>query len=144
MSTQQTALPIDSNLLRDAVHQVLHGEEVLRGAISLAIVDNATIHSLNVKYLRHDYPTDVLSFLLDDSMEHWEGEIVVSAEMAAQQATGYGWSAEEELLLYVIHGLLHLAGHGDHDAPSQAKMRACEDKYLALLGRRRGAETDPN
>ena len=81
--------------------------------ISVAVVDDATIAVLNRQFLRHEGPTDVLSFLLEQDEDGLEGEVVVSAETARRTAPRFGWSEGEELLLYVIHGTLHLAGYDD-------------------------------
>jgi probable rRNA maturation factor len=115
------------------------------GEISIAIVDDARMHELNRQYLAHDYPTDVLSFVLerDEEAKSLDGEIVVSADYAAREAPRYGWTASDELLLYVIHGALHLVGHDDQSPDSKAAMRAVETVVLARLGlrHRHDAET---
>jgi probable rRNA maturation factor len=102
--------------------------------VSIAVVDNAEIHALNRRHLQHDYPTDVLSFLLEETGERLEGEIVASAQTAAAQAARYGWSAEDELLLYVIHGALHLVGYDDQTPEAQERMRRRESQLLAHFG----------
>ena len=85
----------------------------------MAIVDDPTIHELNRRYLDHDYATDVLSFAFEQSPVLIDGEIVVSGYMAAATAARCGWPAEDELLLYLIHGTLHLVGFDDQ-APDHA------------------------
>lgn len=135
IANEQSKHAFDADLLRQAVRIVLAGESVEQADISVAIVDDATIHGLNLKYLQHDYATDVLSFLLNSSGEPLEGEIVVSAETGAREASRYGWNKEDELLLYLIHGTLHLIGHDDASDANRAAMRAKERQYLAELGR---------
>jgi probable rRNA maturation factor len=102
--------------------------------VNVAIVDDATIHGLNRRHLQHDYPTDVLSFPLEDSRDKLAGEIVVSAETAQREAAAYGWSGDEELCLYVVHGALHLAGLRDKTSAEKRAMRAAEERVLAELG----------
>ena len=63
--------------------------------------------------MNHDWPTDVLSFVLDDDDGHLEGEVIISADTAAAAAAEVGWPAAAEQLLYVIHGMLHLVGYRD-------------------------------
>ncbi|MEN0112135.1 MAG: rRNA maturation RNase YbeY, partial [Planctomycetota bacterium] len=82
----------------------------------------------------HDYPTDVLSFPLVDEPPHLVGEVIVSADTAITSAAEYGWPAEHELLLYVVHGVLHLAGRRDKTEEESATMRADEARYLRLVG----------
>ncbi|HEY1602340.1 MAG TPA: rRNA maturation RNase YbeY [Pirellulales bacterium] len=134
VTDEQTRVPIDEERLRTAIAAVVGSGSRQRATISLAVVDNATIHTLNRRYLDHDYPTDVLSFVLEDDQESLGGEIIVSGDMAADTAPQYGWSAEDELLLYVIHGSLHLIGYDDHTATDAARMRMEETRYLALFG----------
>ncbi len=92
----------------------------------MAAVDDRTIHQLNRRYLDHDYPTDVLSFVLEEGPGTVEGEIIVSGDTAAASAPGYGWPAQDELLLYVIHGMLHLVGYDDKSPADAARMRQAE------------------
>jgi probable rRNA maturation factor len=117
------------------VRHVLEAEGWQDAEVSLAVVDDPTIHELNRRYLGHDYPTDVLSFLLsDDGARRLEGEVVVSADTAARSAEQFGWTAGDELLLYVIHGTLHLAGYDDQSPDDLARMRDRERTHLAAFG----------
>ena len=134
ISNQQTHVPIDEDLLRRAVCLVLSKERISEGSVSLAILDNAAIRKLNAQFLSHDYETDGLSFVLEPDPEESEGEIILSGEMAREQAAFHGWSAESELLLYLVHGTLHLAGYLDGLPEEAAQMRAKEAHYLGLLG----------
>ena len=63
-----------------------------------------------------------------------EGEIVASAEMAATMAGDGKWSAEAELILYVVHGLLHICGYDDLTPEEKCIMRARERAILSELG----------
>ena len=69
-----------------------------------------------------------------DSPDRLEGEIVVSAETAQKNAPEFGWSPEEELCLYVVHGALHLAGYRDKTASEERAMRQAEQETLADIG----------
>ena len=132
ISDRQARLKVDKKRLREAVRNVLSDAGYEQGEISVAIVDDPTIHELNRKYLNHDYPTDVLSFLLsDEGDESIEGEVIVSADTAANMAEQYSWSADDELLLYVIHGTLHIAGYDDLEPELQQAMREQERIQLA-------------
>ncbi len=134
VSNRQELLPIDQERIGAVIRAVLQGEGLASAIISVGIVDDPAIHALNVQYLAHDYATDVLSFLLDETDQGPEGEIIVSAEMAARQAPRFAWRAEDELTLYLVHGALHLLGYDDHDAADAARMRQKEQFYLARLG----------
>ena len=130
------SLSNDHSRLETAVRQVLGEAGIVSGEISVAIVADAQMHELNRQYLQHDYPTDVLSFVLeyDAAKKSLDGEIIVSSDYATREAARYGWSADDELLLYVIHGALHLVGHDDQTPEGQAAMRVAESKHLANFG----------
>ncbi len=130
ITNEQSQYEVDCEQLRAAVVGVVDEAEITKGEVSLAIVDDATIHTLNVQYLQHDYPTDVISFVLEQAAGHLEGEVIVSAEMAATVAQEYGWSTQHELLLYVIHGTLHLVGYDDKDPQQKIEMQAAERRHL--------------
>lgn len=134
MSNRQSHLDLDSELLAEAVRSVLKAEGFTHATISLAVVDDKTIHGLNRQFLSHDYPTDVLSFLLSDEDGCVEGEVVVSAETAISSALDYDWPVLNELALYVIHGTLHLAGYDDHNWEDRRTMREQESRHLRKLG----------
>lgn len=125
---------VDQQKLARAAQRVLEEEEVPRATVSLAIVDDPTIHELNRRYLQHDWATDVLSFVLDEHRGCLEGEVIVSADTAAAAAERFGWSLEDELLLYVVHGTLHLAGYDDTTPDARREMRSRERHYLAHYG----------
>ena len=128
-------VPLDYAKLRETARVVLEGEDVPEAQISLAFVDNPTIHRLNKQFLNHDEPTDVLSFPMSGpKAKCLEGELVIGAEVAKAQADERGHEVAAELGLYVIHGLLHLCGYDDHDEGDAKKMRERERHYLRTLG----------
>jgi probable rRNA maturation factor len=134
LSNQQSRHPIDEARLTEAASAILQDSAYLSAAISLAVVDDETIHELNRRHLEHDWPTDVLSFVLEDNGDHLEGEVILSADTAAAAANEHGHSAAEEQLLYVIHGMLHLVGYDDKADDNAREMRAAEAGYLQQLG----------
>jgi probable rRNA maturation factor len=135
IATPQEMVAVDRGRMREIVRQVLEAEEVADYEISLAFVDNSTIHRLNKRYLDHDEPTDVLSFPLSDpNAKKLAGELVLGVEVARDQAAERGHDIQAELALYVIHGLLHLCGYDDKSATSAVAMRERERYHLARLG----------
>ncbi len=135
IKNQQEAVPVDFRRLREAARAVLDGEGKGDARVGIALMDNASIHALNKRYLDHDEPTDVLSFpLTDPGSRRLEGDVAVGAEVAQAQAVGRGHDLQAELALYVIHGLLHLCGYDDHDEAGRAAMRQRERHYLQRLG----------
>lgn len=131
--TNETDVDVDSARIAAAVQMVLADADCTAANVSIAIVDDATIHRLNRQFLAHDYPTDVLSFVLEEP-PLLEGEIIASIDTARREAAEAGWSAAHELLLYAVHGALHLIGHRDKQPAESAAMRAAERAVLERLG----------
>ena len=135
VASPQEAVPIDRGRIREIGRAVLEGESIGAAKISVAFVDDATIHTLNKRYLDHDEPTDVLSFPLSGpGAKTLEGELVIGAEVALRQSQERGHGTDVELALYVIHGVLHLCGYDDLTDEAAAEMRAKERQYLRALG----------
>lgn len=135
IATPQEVVAVDRGRMRDVVRTVLLEEKVADYEISLAFVDNPTIHRLNKLYLDHDEPTDVLTFPLSDpSATKLAGELILGVEVARDQAAERGHDVQIELALYVIHGLLHLCGYDDKSSSDASDMRRRERHHLAKLG----------
>ena len=130
IANQQTSVSLDRVRLRRAVRAILKDASIREARISLAFVDDPTIARLNEQFLDHRGPTDVLSFVLDSGEGRLEGEVVVSAETASREAPRFGWTPHDELLLYVVHGTLHLVGYDDQTAGRRVRMRAREREVL--------------
>jgi probable rRNA maturation factor len=134
LANEQSAHPIDAEKLVAAARAVLEESQFDSAQVSLAVVDDPTIHELNRRHLNHDWPTDVLSFVLENHDGHVEGEVILSADTAAISAQEVGWPAAAEQMLYVIHGVLHLVGYRDKSDSDAQQMRAAERAILARFG----------
>jgi probable rRNA maturation factor len=138
--------PVDEEWLIDRLQAALAAEGVTGGEVTLALVDDAEIHRINREYLQHDWPTDVISFSYVENEPQggraWprgtgrqlDGELVISVETAARDAARHDWSLYAELLLYGVHGLLHLCGYDDLTAEERPLMRRRERELLSLFG----------
>jgi probable rRNA maturation factor len=134
LANEQSVHAVDAERLLSAARRILEDSPFKSSTISVAVVDDPRIYALNQKFLQHDWPTDVLSFLLDSSDEHLDGEIILSADTASAAAEEHGTTAADEQLLYVIHGMLHLLGYDDVQPADAAQMRAAEQRYLKQFG----------
>jgi probable rRNA maturation factor len=127
---------IDAARLRRLVARVLAGE----GAdplteVGIVLWRDRPVAELNVRFLGHRGPTDVLAFPSDP--RGWPpgeprplGEVVVSVDRAREQARERGLELQTEVDRLVAHGVLHLLGHRDDTAAARARMRRREDRYL--------------
>ena len=100
--------------------------------ISVAVVSDRRIASLNETYLNHPGPTDVLSFDLGDGPV--DGEVVISLDTARRESQARGHSLAAELLLYAVHGTLHLLGFDDRTKADARRMRSEQERILTGLG----------
>ena len=126
---------LDFTGLKSAAVAVLEGEGIRDAKVTIAFVDNAHIHRLNKQFLHHDEPTDVLTFPSSPpGAKKLEGDIAIGMEIAREYAAERGHDVKLELMLYVVHGCLHLCGYTDTDDESAAEMRVKERQYLAQLG----------
>jgi probable rRNA maturation factor len=133
IADEQSLRPIDDalmNRLIEAVRVVAADFGFRKGEISIAVLDDTAIRVVNRDYLNHDWATDAITFPFEASDGFLEGEILVSRETADRVASSLSWSGDDELLLYVIHGTLHLVGLDDQDDDSRAVMKSAERKYL--------------
>jgi probable rRNA maturation factor len=102
--------------------------------LSVAVLGDPAIRAINRARLAHDYPADVLSFALEDGRDGLLGALALGGDVARREAASRGHSAYHELLLYAVHGTLHLLGHDDHAPRARARMRRAERAWLAALG----------
>jgi probable rRNA maturation factor len=104
--------------------------------LSLAIVPAKPMSSLHKKFLGQSGPTDVLTFELDhDSRGRTiAGEIIICSTIARARARRLAHPVAHELLLYAVHGLLHLSAFDDRTASTFAAMHAKEDEILTRIG----------
>lgn len=133
---EQTTLVVDFERMRRAITQILLDAGVTRGKMEIAVLASEPMHEMNVEFLGHDYPTDVLAFAIEDDIPNGllEGNIVICSDVAVEIAPEYHWAPEEELLLYSIHGALHLVGYDDHTPEDAPLMHAKEREYLQFVG----------
>jgi len=93
--------------------------------LDVALVDDAAIAEVHGRFLGDPTPTDVITF------DH--GEILVGVETAARQAADHREPPGRELLRYMVHGLLHLAGHDDHEEPARKRMMCEQERIVAEI-----------
>jgi probable rRNA maturation factor len=105
--------------------------------LNLRIVDDEQMRELHRRHRGSAETTDVLTFetlAAETAAEPIEADIAVCADVAERQAVLRGHSIERELLLYAVHGLLHCAGHDDHDDAAAEAMHAEEDRIMERIG----------
>lgn len=144
--TNETDIVLESNLeslINAAMSCVLKHESISAdGEVSLLLVDNEKIRSLNRDYRNKDTVTDVLSFPQYDSIKEdginepfvYLGDIVISLDQAKSQAEEFNHSVEREIVYLVVHSLLHLLGYDHMTDTDKSQMRSHEKAILKELG----------
>lgn len=128
---------IGSSGVKKAAILVLKSFRIPRAEIGITFVTDGKIKALNKKYLKRERFTDVISFLLEgggvSKNKTLIGDIYISSDRASGNALRFGTSFRRELLLYTIHGALHLLGKGDEGPKEKAEMQRLEKKFLDSL-----------
>ena len=101
------------------------------GDINIIFCSDNYILDINIKYLQHDYFTDIITF------DYCEGDLVsgdlfISIDSVRENALHYQVKFEDELDRVMVHGLLHLIGYDDHTPEETALMRQKEDYYISI------------
>ena len=122
--------------IREAAVATFGGEGRRNGRLEVAIVDDAEMRKLHRQWMGLGSTTDVLSFDLSDGGDDGvvDAQLVVCKPVAVRSAAEIGGDWRLELLLYVVHGCLHLCGYDDVSASKAARMHRREDEILLELG----------
>jgi probable rRNA maturation factor len=105
-----------------------------RGEVTIALISDGRMRTLNRAYRGKDYATDVLSFPVEDGT--FLGDIAIATGVAQRQADEAGHSIATELKVLALHGLLHLLGY-DHERDDGAMERA-ETRLRRAAGLKEG------
>jgi probable rRNA maturation factor len=110
--------------------------EVTKGRhFDCIITTNRELHKLNRMWRSKDNATDVLSFPVSPAvrkLRNFAGDIAISAARARSQARQYGHTAEIEICILMLHGVLHLMGM-DHET-DDGRMARAEQRWRTRLG----------
>ena len=104
--------------------------------LSVALVNDRAMAALHKRFMNLPGPTDVLTFPLEHDARGRviAGEIVVCVPEATRRAREHRVDLQDELLLYALHGMLHLCGHDDRTDRGFRTMHRTEDMILTRLG----------
>ncbi|WP_163970033.1 rRNA maturation RNase YbeY [Oceanobacillus halotolerans] len=134
------------DLLKRVLHFTAEKEDVSSNAeLSVTLVTNNEIQTINRDYRGKDKPTDVISFALEEQVEEEVtikgaeipvalGDIIISVEKAKEQATDYGHSFKRELAFLAVHGFLHLLGYDHMTEDEEKQMFQKQETILGEFG----------
>ena len=101
------------------------------GDINIIFCSDNYILDVNMKYLQHDYFTDIITFDYCEG-DVLSGDLFISIDSVRENASFYGTEFPDELRRVIVHGILHLIGYDDHKEEDIKVMREKENYYLSL------------
>lgn len=128
-------MAIRPQTIKRMVLRILRREGISRAELSFSFITSSQIRSLNQKFLKRSYATDVLAFDLMDKRKKSElmGDIFISTDAVIKQSKIFDTTLSYEFVLYIVHGILHLLGYDDHSPKDIKRMRAKEAKVLKFV-----------
>lgn len=130
--TEDSDFVFKGKLLNNRWLKMVAESEIKRiGDISIIFCSDNYILDVNIKYLQHDYFTDIITFDYCEG-QNLSGDLFISVDSVRENALYYGTEFEDELNRVIVHGVLHLIGYDDHSEEDQITMRSKEDYYLEL------------
>ena len=123
---------IDGKLITNWLKSVVKNENKSIGKISMIFVDDNYLLDVNIKYLKHNYFTDIITFNYNQGL-NISGDLYISIDTIKSNAEFYQTNFKNELLRVIVHGVLHLLGYNDSNESEKKIMRDKEDFILNRL-----------
>ena len=112
--------------------KMVAGSEIRKiGDINIIFCSDNYILDVNIKYLQHDYFTDIITFDYCEG-KVLSGDLFISVDSVRENSIEFGTDFEEELHRVIVHGVLHLIGYDDHTEEDKKVMRQKENYYLQM------------
>lgn len=112
--------------------KMVAGSEIRKiGDINVIFCSDNYILDVNMKYLQHDYFTDIITFDYCEG-KVLSGDLFISVDSVRENSIEFGTDFEEELHRVIVHGVLHLIGYDDHTEEDKKMMRQKENYYLQM------------
>jgi probable rRNA maturation factor len=127
----------DFNLINEPkitswLKNVISSEDFLLGELVYAFFNDDELKTINAKYLKHDFYTDVISFN-ETTGKTINGNIAISIERVLENSKEYNASFEEELQRVMVHGLLHFMGYNDKTKNGKSQMNKTETQKIKMF-----------
>ena len=130
--TEDTKFSFKEKRLTSRWLKLVAESEIRRlGDVSVIFCSDNYILDVNMKYLQHDYFTDIITFDYCEK-DVLSGDLFISIDSVRENAQFYGTEFADELNRVMVHGLLHLIGYDDHSEADIAEMRQKENYYLEM------------
>jgi len=117
--------------VRNLIGKVIAEEGKISGDLNFILTNDNILKDLNLRFLKHNYFTDVISFGWGEG-NLVEGEVYISVDTVKRNAENYKVSYSNEMIRVFIHGTLHLLGYNDKTKEEKDQMRRLEDWWLDM------------
>lgn len=126
-----SAIPLKNRKVTVKVLQTLFlQEQKSLKTLSYIFASDKYLLNLNMKFLNHNFYTDVITFDLSNEINNVEGEVYISVNRVRENAANEKVSMQQEIRRVILHGALHLCGYKDKTKSEITLMRELENKYL--------------
>lgn len=122
---------IDKLLISTWIQNTIKEENKAYDSINVIFCSDEFLLRINQEHLKHDYYTDIITFQYEE--DPIEGELFISLDRVADNATKLETNMLAELRRVIIHGVLHMVGYKDKTEAEKNLIREKEDYYLKLL-----------
>jgi len=133
----QSSIKIDEKKVKKIIFAFLKKEKIKTDEISIYFVDIQAIKKLHIRFFNDSSSTDCISLPIDEphqkSCYHFLGEIFICTDVAIKNAKKFKTSIGEEIILYLVHSLLHLIGYDDIKEKDIQIIRKKEKEILTFL-----------
>ena len=138
LTNRQRTKPLDTRRLRKITEATLAELGVLHWNLGFHFVGPQTMARINQTHLKHEGPTDVITFDYSEhatrNTQHLHGEAFICVAVAVTQAREFGTTWQSEVARYVIHALLHLCGYDDLSPKARREMKRVENRLVKKWG----------
>jgi len=114
------------------IKQVITKFDFEAGNLTYIFCDDEYLKILNLKYLNHDYYTDIVTFDYNEG-KVISGDMFISLDRVKENAVLFNCNFTDELLRVIVHGLLHLLGYKDSNDNEKAIMRTVENECIFMF-----------
>jgi probable rRNA maturation factor len=146
IANRQRTRKINARLLKEIVEALLSDLEMEQAELGVTLVAAREMALLNESFLRHDGPTDVITFdYVEPRREktrngtrrrNLHGELFICTDVSLKQSREFKTTWQSEVVRYLVHGVLHLLGHDDHVGAARRRMKREENRLVLRLGRK--------
>ena len=129
---EEVKVSIDETLISSWVKKSVKTLEHNSGEICIVFCNDEYLKKINVKHLKHDYYTDIITFDYSKDNEI-SGDLFISIDRVKENAKTNNVEFMNELCRVIIHGVLHLCGFNDKTTEEKIEIRQKENFFLSLL-----------